>query len=162
MNKINIEWLTSILNKITTPFTTQRRIEGDYFKPLHNTERMILGHVYEYVSLIEKYRNEIVFDTYIYGDPTCGIISQKNDWCIVCGSHTFILWTPKETVRFEDVDFLSAYDLRQIDDNTVDILIDPWSDKAAVWQFNIATKQAFKVRDFDDYKDREYTDNVEW
>ncbi len=163
MNKTNTEWFKSILLKITALFKTINELnDADYFKPLHETKRMILGHVYEEVSLIEKHRNEVMFCTDVYGNPTCGIISQKNDWCIICGSHSFILWTPKGTVRFEDENFLGAHDLRQIDDNTVEILIDPWSDKAAIWRFNIATEHAVKIRDFDDYKGKEYTNDVDW
>jgi hypothetical protein len=161
--KMTIEWFKSILAKITRPFKNVEPSPNDYFRVLHETERMILGHVNDYVSLIEKYRNDIVFDTHIiHGELICGIISQKNDWCIVCGSHSFILWTPEGTASFEDADLFSPYDLRQIDDDTVEILIDPWGKKAAIWRFNIVTEHAFKVRDFDDYKDKEYTDNVEW
>jgi hypothetical protein len=55
-----------------------------------------------------------------------------------------------------------VYALRTGSDNTVEILIDPWTDKSAIWTLDIKMLQVKKVRDFGEYKEREYTDEVVW
>jgi hypothetical protein len=55
-----------------------------------------------------------------------------------------------------------VYALRTRSDNTVEILIDPWTDDSAIWTLDVKTLQVKKVRDFGDYKEREHTDEVVW
>ena len=47
-------------------------------------------------------------------------------------------------------------------DNIVEILTDPWSEKFAIWEFDIETLQFSKLRDFIDYFETEATQNVKW
>jgi len=44
----------------------------------------------------------------------------------------------------------------------VEILIDPWNEKSAIWEIDSRTFEFKKSRGFDDYKDREYTENMTW
>ena len=97
---------------------------------------------------------------FIY-DPTCALISDNNQWCLV-GGDRLLLWTPNETFEIDDDNIKPIEAFRQIDSNMVHILTDPWSDYSAIWEFNIQTKQSRKLRDFNDYKDKEYTEDVKW
>jgi hypothetical protein len=52
--------------------------------------------------------------------------------------------------------------MRLKDRNTVEILIDPWGDNSAIWELNIINME-FKMKSaFNKYKDKPYTENVEW
>jgi len=46
--------------------------------------------------------------------------------------------------------------------NTVEILTDPWSVKSAIWKLDLSTLYLIKIRDFPDYKERQYTETIEW
>lgn len=96
-----------------------------------------------------------------YGDPSCGLISNDNKWCLVGGS-TLRLWTGSEVFEIKDDNLNWACKFRQVDANKVEILIDPWSDNSSVWELNIQTRENRKIKDFANYKDREYTDDIEW
>jgi hypothetical protein len=52
--------------------------------------------------------------------------------------------------------------MRKVDDQTVELLVDPWGEYAAVWQLNPKRMALVKIRDFGHYRDREYTENIEW
>jgi hypothetical protein len=97
---------------------------------------------------------------FIY-DPTCALISYDNSWCLV-GGDRLLLWTPKETFEIDDNNLKTIEAFRQININTVHILVDPWSDNSAIWEINIQTKQYKKLRNFNDYKDKEYTEDIKW
>jgi hypothetical protein len=44
----------------------------------------------------------------------------------------------------------------------VEILTDPWGEAPAIWEMDMVTGTVRKVRDFDDYRGKEHTDNVIW
>ena len=134
--------------------------QNNYIK-LHSTEKFIVGHIFEtaYLTEIASGQTTIIGD--FYGDPSCGLISNDNKWCLVGGS-TLRVWTENEVYEITDDNLYWACKLRQIDNNKVEILIDPWADNSSVWEFNIKTKESKKIKDFDNYKDKEYTDEIEW
>ncbi|MBB4037560.1 hypothetical protein GGR21_003480 [Dysgonomonas hofstadii] len=135
----------------------------DYsYKVLYETDRLILGYVYEKVYLKNKQTNNTQYIGSVYGDPSCGIISSDNSFCIVGGTDTLILWNKEGIKYIDDVDLHSAFDIRQTNTNKINILIDPWCEKSAIWTFKIDTLEKEKIRDFIEYRDKEYTDDVEW
>ncbi len=142
---------------LATPKMTQDK----NYKILDETDELILGHVFERAYLTIKATNENLSLGDFYGDPTCGLISRANDWCVIGGS-TLLVWTRDEIATIKDNDTNWASDIRQITENKVELLIDPWADNSAIWEFDIITKEKNKIKDFTDYKDKEYTDNVVW
>lgn len=131
------------------------------YKILDETDDLLLGHLFEDAFLTIKATNESVSLGDFYGDPTCGLISRTNKWCIVGGS-TLLVWTQDEIFRIQDNDLAWVSDIRQINENKVELLIDPWAENSAIWEFDITTKKKNKIKDFTDYKDKQYTDNVVW
>lgn len=128
---------------------------------LDETEKYVVGHIFEDAYVIEKSTGaEIVHDDF-YGDPSCALISRNNDWAIIAGEHLTI-WTKGSITRIENPELQWICAVRTNDDRTVEILIDPWSDKASIWALDIATLQVEKIRDFFDYREKEYTDAVTW
>ena len=133
----------------------------DNFKILDETSKYLLGHIFEETYLFDKETNERYVLGSIYGDPSCGLIDQDNKWCIIGGS-TLIIWTPKETIELKVDELFWACKLRQINQNDVQVLIDPWSDNSAIWQLNIMDKSYLKICEFKNYRNKEYTEQIEW
>ncbi|WP_298898809.1 hypothetical protein [uncultured Psychroserpens sp.] len=128
---------------------------------LFETEKLKLEYEYELVNLIEKSSNQILLEDDFYGDPTCGIIDSSNKWAIIGGIH-LTFWTPSKTQKFHSYEFEHISDLRIKDDNTIEILTDPWSEKSSIWELNLNTSVLTKIRKFTDYRNKKYTDNVVW
>lgn len=137
-------------------------MEDSNYRVLFETDKLILGYVYEKVYLTHKQTDNDQYLGSIYGDPSCGIISSDNSFCIVGGTDALILWKEEGTKYVHDKNLYSAFDIRQVNPSEVEILIDPWSEKSAIWSFNIDTLAKEKIRDFVEYRDKEYTDNIEW
>ena len=135
--------------------------QNENYKVLSETEELVLGHVFEDAYLTTKKSGETISLGDFYGHPDCGLISRTNDWCIVCGP-ILVVWTKNNISRIECADLNRVFDIRQSGSYTVQLLIDPWAANSAIWECNITTKEKCKIRDFPDYKDKEYTDNVKW
>jgi hypothetical protein len=128
---------------------------------LYETNELRIEHEFEYALLIDKASGKALFEDDFYGDPYCGLIDINNNWAIVAGEHLSI-WTPKKTKIFNHEDLRWIHSLRVKDNETVEILIDPWSENSSIWEINTQTFEIKKVRDFLDYKEKEYTENVIW
>lgn len=133
----------------------------DKFKILSETNKYVLGHIYEETFLIDKVSNVKFQIGSMYGDPSCGLIDEDNNWCIVGGS-TIIIWTPKETTQLNVEELHSVCQIRQITPSSVQILIDPWSDNSSIWELDVFKRTYIKIRDFLNYKDKEYTEIINW
>lgn len=133
----------------------------DNFKILSETNKYVLGHIFEETYLIDKVTKERFQLGSMYGDPSCGLIDKDNKWCIVGGS-TLIIWTPEETTEIKADELYWACQIRQANQNSVQILIDPWADNSSIWKLNVLDKSHFKICNFNHYKDKEYTEQIEW
>lgn len=133
---------------------------------LFETDKLRIEHEFENAYLIEKQSGkELMFDDF-YGDPECGLISLKNDWAIIAGEHLTI-WRSskrknKQKERIEHDELKWIHDIRLKSENIVEILTDPWSEKSAIWELNIDSLQFKKLRDFKDYFETEYKENIDW
>jgi hypothetical protein len=134
--------------------------ETNYIK-IYETEKFIIGHVSESAYLTDISTGQTILIGDFYGNPSCGLISNDNKWCLVGGS-TLRLWTGNEVYEIKDDKLYWACKLRQTGAEKVEILVDPWADNSSVWEFNIQTRESRKIKDFDNYKDKEYTDDIEW
>ena len=84
-----------------------------------------------------------------------------NDWAIV-GGEKLLLWKDDQLKFIEDPDLVWIHDIRQLGDDVVEILTDPWAEHPAIWKFDIQSEEKVKIRDFYEYRGKEYTDYVEW
>ena len=105
---------------------------------LYETDQLILEHEYEYTRLRKKSQGDILLEDDFIGDPGCGLIAIDNKWAIVAGEHLTI-WTPNKSKKIRHERLKWVHDLRLKDSETVEILIDPWSDESSIWEINIHT-----------------------
>lgn len=128
---------------------------------LAETEHYSMFSLYEDVYLVEKDTGQELWRTSMFGDPDCGIIASGNEWA-VAGGQSLIIWFNQKLTVLEDPDLQWIHDIRQTGDKQIEILIDPWSEKSAIWKFELDSSQKTKIRDFDDYKKRPYKEVVAW
>lgn len=128
---------------------------------LAETNKLLIHHVYEDTFLQNKVTGEILFEAFFYGDPTCAVISDNNDWAAVAGER-LILWKSDTDVITEVTEVTSIFAMRIKNNSTLEVLVDPWSPQAAVWEIRIENLQASKIRDFFNYQNKEYTEDVHW
>ena len=128
---------------------------------LCETDELELSYEYETACLKEKSTGKALYEENFYGDPECGLIDTDNNWVIIGGDHLTI-WTPKRVNVVEDESMKWIASMRLKSKGIIEILIDPWSDDASIWEISLDTIKATKVRDFLDYKEQKYTDNVKW
>lgn len=114
---------------------------------------------HEYVCIIEKTTNSVIFETELYGNVECGLIDTLNHW-IVFGGEYLIIWTPENTYIMKDIKWVDS--LRVNTSNDIEVLTDPWSDNSAIWKVSTDTFEAIKIKKFEDYKGLKYTENVVW
>lgn len=126
---------------------------------LDETDKYFIGHIYEDAYLIEKRSgHEIIHDGF-YGDPTCGLIGKSNEWAVIAGEHLTI-WKKGKKIVKEEIRWVHA--MRTVDDQIIEILIDPWADNSSIWTLDIRNLELKKLKDFDDYKGKEWTEDVVW
>ncbi len=130
-------------------------------KPLSETDSFILFQEHEDIFLFDKDTNSEIWRTSMYGNATCGLVSVSNEWAIA-GGQKLILWKNDIVEKIDDEDLQWIYDMRQIGETEVHILTDPWKYDAAIWLYNIETGDKRKIRNFDDYKRKEYAENILW
>ena len=129
--------------------------------PLSETDNHVLFKEHEEVFLFDKDSNEEIWRTSFYGEANIGFLGLVSDWAIV-GGDRLLLWKSNELKFIEDPDLIWIHDIRQVEDDVVEILTDPWGEQPAIWKFDVLSEQKVKIRDFEDYKEKEYTDLVEW
>jgi len=131
------------------------------FKILDNSSIFILGHVFECVYLVNKETLEQVVLGELYGDPAWGLISHNNDWAIV-GGQSLILWNePNSIIHIEDPEIVGSTKGRQTSAIELDILINPWSDNAAVWLLNVDSLLIRKLATRDKLTSP-YSEDIDW
>ena len=129
--------------------------------PLAEGDMYVLFKEFEDVFLFEKDTNKELWRISLYGDATGGLIGLVNDWVVV-GGEKLIIWSEGKLETIEDSELTWIFDLRQIGDDEIEILTDPWTSNSAIWSFDIISKRKVKIRNFNDYVDKPYSDNVIW
>ncbi|MCS3801431.1 hypothetical protein [Niastella sp. OAS944] len=126
---------------------------SEHFKILAESQVYILGNEFEYGYIINKKIYSKIYLGSSCGDPTLGIIDQKEQWALLLG-HTSYLWTPIETFKLSEIHstceeiFEWPYSAKQINDFEVEILEDPWSDNPGIYIINVKEKSVKRIRDF--------------
>lgn len=137
------------------------------FKTLFENTVMTVGHVFETSYCYNKFTKEEFAIFEFDNHPTCGLVGQRNDWCLIGGDVLVLRTWVDNTLRFVG-ELKQIFDLKTIDDYTVQILTDPWAADSEIWQLTINLNRLTKpltltkIRDFKEYADKPYTDQVEW
>ena len=126
---------------------------------LAESGNLIVVHCYEDASIYFKKTKEKFYIGDFYGDPTCALVGPDEDWVLVGGEH-LTLWQGGLTASIAGIHWICG--LRLVDSETVDILTDPWTSDSAVWRMTIPDRRLVKVADFPWYREKPYTDDVEW
>jgi hypothetical protein len=135
------------------------------FKTFFENDQLVLGHEFEQAYIFDKTSQETWQIFEFDNDPTCGVIGENNDWCLV-GGQVLVLWTKNLLEIIDHVE--QIYELRLLAKNKAHILTDPWSGKSAIWELEIENNKTDlqyklkKLKDFDDYFNKPYTENVFW
>lgn len=132
------------------------------YRVIDTTERFGLYHLYEQVYLYDKQKQYEIYLGAFYGDPSCGLISQDNTFCIIGGLDKWILYRYDKITIFDNWEILPAFDIRQISASVVQILTDPWPEQSAIWSLEINTLKVVKIKDFDQYLNKPYCENIIW
>lgn len=137
------------------------------FKILFENTVMTVGHVFESAYCFNKLTKEEFAIFQFYGDPTCGIVGQNNDWCLIGGDVLVFRTWLDNTLRLVG-ELKNIFDLKPIDAFTTQILTDPWSENAEIWQLSVDLNKLTrpltltKIKDFKGYVGTPYIENVEW
>ncbi|TCI84713.1 hypothetical protein [Tenacibaculum sp. M341] len=130
------------------------------FNILFKTDVLQIVYEQEEAYLIDQFGNQLINDDF-YGTPNCGFISSNNDWAIIGGDHITV-WKKEVDHKLRNNNINWIYDIRLKDENLVEFVTDPWSDISAIWELNITTMKYTKIRAFNKYQHKKYTDFVEW
>ncbi|RFP63633.1 hypothetical protein D0N36_18270 [Hymenobacter lapidiphilus] len=131
------------------------------FPDLHvvaETNELLLGHTFEDAVLVRKRNGEYLLEDDFYGDPSGGLIGPDNEWAVVVGEHLTVWHHNTGVSRIEDEHLRGIQALRLVGQTHVEFLVDPWGLRAAIWCLRPSDRTYVKVRDFLDYRDREYTE----
>tara|TARA_B100001245_G_scaffold234799_1_gene221122 strand:+ start:815 stop:1216 length:402 start_codon:yes stop_codon:yes gene_type:complete len=130
------------------------------FRPLFVIENLQLKFQYESAFLVNYKTGQVLLEYHFYGDPTCGLVADDEAYALIGGDH-LTNWTPRKSKRFDDGPRW-IYAIREKDQMRAEFLTDPWHEDSAIWEINTLTFEIQKVRDFLDYHDKEYVDEVIW
>jgi hypothetical protein len=136
-------------------------IEHEEFKIIDETNKYILGCIWEEPYLYDKINRTEIFLCKFYGQCDSGAINDEDDWC-VAGGDIIAIWKNGELRIIDREELKWVNSIRIKNRNIIEILTDPWSNNAAIWELNIQNISFNKISDFSNYKDKPYTDKVEW
>lgn len=142
-------------------------IDDIHFKKFFENTVMVVGHVFESAYCFNKLtREEFGIFRFSYA-PTCGMVGKNNDWCLVGGDILVLKTWADNTLRCI-AELKDIFDLKAKDAYTVQILTDPWCEGSAIWELTINLNKLtrpvslIKIRDFKEYIDKPYTNQIEW
>ncbi len=126
-------------------------------KILDESPEYTLGYMDEDIILFNKGEKTAICIGDIYGNPYCGLIVNKV--CIIGGDH-LLIW---ENHQITTLDMVSdIVQMRIINDDVIEFLIDPWSKHASVWELNLKNRIPYKISDFESLKNMPYTEEYIW
>ena len=137
------------------------------FHVLDEAVLTVLGHIYETVYSINKLTGNETEIFSFYGDPTCGLIANRNDWQLI-GGDALVLKTRMDSTTQVFDDTGDIHSLKPLDNYSAQILTDPWNEKSAIWQLSIKLSKVVrrielkKVHDFTKYIDQPFVEQVKW
>lgn len=141
--------------------------EDKNFRILFENSVMLVGNLVENSYCINKLTKEEFAIFQFENDPTCALVAKSNDWCLIGGDILVLRTWIDNTLRLIG-NIEQIFGLKRISKNKVQILTDPWSENSAIWQLTINLEKLSnptkleKVRDFKEYIDKPYCENLSW
>ncbi|MCS3556887.1 MULTISPECIES: hypothetical protein [unclassified Sphingobacterium] len=126
-------------------------------KILDESPEYTLGCRDEEIILVNKGEKIAICIGEMYGNPDCGLIVNKV--CIIGGEH-LLIWDNHQITKLDMVGHIVQ--MRIMNDDMIEFLIDPWSNQASVWQLNLKNKIHYKISDFENLKNMPYTEEYTW
>ncbi|MBC9909529.1 hypothetical protein [Chitinophaga varians] len=123
-------------------------------------DQWIVGSLHETMYLLNRETRHVWFLDCFYGDPTCAIVAENEQWILMGGDHLSLYDIFKG--HLSEIDLPWVFAMRQTDTWKAEILTDPWHEDAAVWAIDVQTKELHLSRRFPDYIDQPYTEDVIW
>ncbi|SHN46078.1 hypothetical protein [Chitinophaga sp. CF418] len=105
-------------------------LQKDRYLVIRETDILQLVHQHEKGFLMDKVNQLAYALGWYYGDPSCGAIDINNKWAILGGLDLSVLWKDREIIPLP---FDDMHDIRQINENHVQILTDPWTTTSAIY-----------------------------
>ncbi|NHA02218.1 hypothetical protein G7092_00345 [Mucilaginibacter sp. HC2] len=130
------------------------------FRKLCENKDFILGNVYEKSYLINKENGSVIYISDFYGEPSSGVLSDRSEWCIVGGDKLIVWKKPTKLELIKEETLSPIFGIKYLSEIEVKILVDPWSEKGAIWLLNIQTLERKKMADFK--LNSEYTEEFDW
>ena len=130
-------------------------------KPLDENDSYVLLLENEDIFLFDKELSTEVWRTSMYGNATCGLLGLVSGWAVIGGEH-LVIWVENKLYEISVPELMWVHDLRQVGDYEIEILIDPWHEKSAIWKFNLKTFSKSKVQDFKEYYDKPFQEAINW
>lgn len=134
-------------------------IQTGEYRIIAETDKLQLVHQHEKGFLLNKVNKLAYALGWFYGDPTYGIIDPQNQWAIIAGTDLFVLWSNGEVIPLS---FNNIHQMKLDNPAKVLILTDPWTEDSAIWSFDVQTRLFEKMKDFPEYREREYTKDIIW
>jgi hypothetical protein len=137
------------------------------FNTLFENSVMIVGNVFESAYCYNKLTKDEFGIFEFDNDPTCAAVGKNIDWCLIGGDVLILKTWIDKTLRIIG-DLKNIYGLKTIDAYTIQILTDPWAEQAAIWQLEIDLDKLarpislIKVKDFKEYFDKPYEEQIDW
>lgn len=120
----------------------------------------VLEHEYETVFACRRANGECKIVGHHHSDPTCGVIAPDGSW-FAAGGEGLSVFTHSggiETFLRNPLFYVAAMKLDGND--TIRVLVDPWSDNASVWRLAPSTGKLTKLRDGPDLRNEPFQENV--
>ncbi|MCD8139345.1 MAG: hypothetical protein LUE17_06145 [Planctomycetaceae bacterium] len=122
-------------------------------------QTLLIGGWDEYACLVDKRTGSTRQLGDFYGGPTCALIIDDEEWCLVGGEHVLPVTRAAVTV-VGGIKWVHA--MRSSRPARAKLLTDPWGDDPSVWELDVEARALHRLDDFPEYKDRPYTDTILW
>ncbi|MFA8436823.1 MAG: hypothetical protein ACEPOZ_20135 [Marinifilaceae bacterium] len=156
-----IKWIASLFS-----FRLQQKcslLRDEHFRELAVTENYVLGHIEEDAWLVQKSDHYQWDMGDMHGNPSCGLIGPGEDWCMIGGRGIILRKEEcRELIYICRKEVESIHDAKLISDYEVKILVDPWSEYAAVWKFDTRSLKLQKLQDGPYLREQAYRDGVDF
>ena len=136
-------------------------INNSDFRIIEETDNFILGYLWEYSYIYDKRSRTEHFLCEFYGVCDCGVINDKEEWCVV-GGDIIAVWKNNQVTIIDRAELAWVNDIRMKSTGVVELLIDPWSEKSAIYELDIESLTISKIADFTAYKNKPYCEKVKW
>ena len=112
--------------------------------PLSETDVHVLFQEDGEVFLFDKEENKDLWRIAFHGNVTVGFLGLVNDWGLV-GGDRLLLWKNNELKFIDDPELVGICDIREVEDDVVEIDTHPPGENPVTFRFNIETEKKERI-----------------